>query len=261
MGNRSFDLVDYKLAEADFFLERLCETNGDFFPAGCYFSAFVAAARSVTSSLQAVMSSAEGFNAWYAEHQARLKGDEIARFFHEARNLGQHVGVSPLRSGSSGPGGAWRYYFSPCPDFPTVPTIDVCSACRHLMVFLAKIVLDCYDRFGEVIDPEWYYTKEAYAKRGLTIEDAEEEVIGVRGWTAVPDVPMQYRLAVEDYRWQMIRDSMAGCHIDDLFEKYAGRVRTVPERVEPPPAEAIPLPSGRRNVDGWHLPPGHETAR
>jgi|GEM_PF-3631635 len=42
---RSFSLVDQKLAEADFFLEKLKEAGFDFFAVRCYASVFTTAAR------------------------------------------------------------------------------------------------------------------------------------------------------------------------------------------------------------------------
>jgi hypothetical protein len=256
MGYRSFDLVDFKLAEADFFLEHFGEERGDFFAAQCYFSAFVAAARSVTSSLQAVLSDAPGFKLWYAVQQKRLRDDEIARFFHDARNLGQHVGASPVRGGSGGPGRPWLYHFAPCPDFPRVPASDVFSSGHHLMTLLTQIILDCYTEFGELIDPERYYSKEAYAKRGLTVEDAERELLGEEIAACIPSIRPEFRVADEDYRWQRLRDSMPGCRIDHLFEKYLRSSRPRPPRPAPLPAEALNVPEGWSTKGRWILPPG-----
>ncbi len=74
MANRSFDLVDLKVAEAEFFLKRLRRTRRDFFAVQCHFSAFVSAARSVTYSLQAVLSDRPGFKEWYESHQTAIEG-------------------------------------------------------------------------------------------------------------------------------------------------------------------------------------------
>lgn len=258
MGTRSFDLVDYKVAEAEFFLERLASAGGDFFGAGCYFSAFASAARSVTFSLQSVLSDAPEFGAWYAAQQDRLRRDVVARFFHEVRRIGQHIGVSPVRGGSVGPGKPWTYSFTPSDDFPVVPDIDVASACRHYMHLLVEVVFDCYLKFGELIDPHQYYTKQAFEKRGLTIEDAEAEL--VRAFVGISDYkPSILQTAIPlDYRWQMVRDSVPGCRIDDLFDKYLSKARPGPPRLDPPPPESIALPPGWTRKDGWILPPGYD---
>ncbi len=56
----------------------------------------------------------------------------------------------------------------------------------------------------------------------------------------------------------MIRDSMPGCRIDDLFYKYLRRDRPARPRLPPPPPESIQLPEGWTRKDGWLLPPGHD---
>jgi hypothetical protein len=99
--SRSFGLVDEKLAEANFFLEKLAGAGTNFFETRCYFSAFVAAARSVTFSLQAVMADIDGFRDWYADKQDTLRMDELPRFFHIARTQLQHLGISPVNAGST----------------------------------------------------------------------------------------------------------------------------------------------------------------
>jgi hypothetical protein len=226
---RSIGLVDDKVAEADFFLEELGKRRFDLFAARCYFNAFVSASRSITFSLQAVMSEFDGFSNWYEIRQDELKGNELARFFVTARNLTHKIGEHPVTAGSmrATPNGAEvELRFSVSHDFPAVPSDDVVTACRAYLSMLVDLVLSCYEQFGRVVDPDQYYTAEAFAERGLTIDDADEEVIGIRGWTCVPGVP-------EEARWQMLRDSVPGCEIDELFEMYAGRTRPTPERVLP----------------------------
>ena len=72
------------------------------FDCGCYFSAFVCAARSVTVALQETMSGIPNFNNWYKSAQARLKAYPLAPFFVEIRNDSVHKG-NPLTG----------YYYSP----------------------------------------------------------------------------------------------------------------------------------------------------
>jgi len=249
---RSFDLVDYKVAEAEFFLQCLESSGADFFAAGCYFSAFVAAARSTTFALQAVLSSAPAFRGWYSHHQNRLRNDPVARFFHEVRTVNQHIGTSPVRGGSGGPGKPWTYHFSPCDDFPSVPDLDVVAACRDYMSLIVGIVFDCYVVFGELIDPHQYYTHEAFARRGQTIEGALDELFGYPLSTIPEHVPIEYV-------WQMLRDSVPGCRIDDVFAKYLNQSRPAPARLEPPPASAFKMPPGWTRKDGFLLPPGYDS--
>ena len=63
----SFGIVEEKLFEADFFLEKLKSCVGEvkFQEARFYMSAFIAAARSVTFTLQKSLNGIEGFEDWY----------------------------------------------------------------------------------------------------------------------------------------------------------------------------------------------------
>jgi hypothetical protein len=241
---RSFGLVDDKIAEADFFLEKLAESGFDLFASRCFFNAFVAAARSVTFSLQAVLCDVSGFSDWYEHRQAELRDNELARFFVEARNTTQKVGEHPVTGGSmrtadDGSPLVTLRFSSSSKAYPRVPSQDVITACETYLAMLVGIVLSCYEEFGRVIDPEQYYAAEAFGERGLTIDDADEEVMGVRGWTEAPGVPLEAR-------WQLIRDSVSRCEIDYLFDKYTGRSRPRPER----PLAKPPL------KQGWHIPEG-----
>ena len=207
---RSFSLVDHKLEESDFFLSKLREAGFDFFAARCYVSAFTTAARTVTYAIQAVMKPIPGFVDWYAQRQAELRADSTARFFHELRRVSHHVGDNLVTGGSSCPSQPTRYWFMPTKDIPEVPQDDVLTVCPHYMVTLVNLVYRCYVDFGPEINAHQYYTAEHFATLGKTIEDAEQDLFGVRGWTEVPGCTL-------DYRWHAIRSSTVGCEIDHLF--------------------------------------------
>ncbi len=223
---RSFGLVDQKVAEADFFLEQLKACVPDIPAARYQFSAFVSAARSITLSIQAVIGKVDGFDDWYSAHQIALRNNDLARFFLTARNLTQKTGDHPIRSGtmqldhSGRP--STRLWFKAGTDFITVPAVDVETACHDYFVRLVALVLDCYEHFGAVIDSRIYFTRDAFEARGLTIDDADEECMGVRGWTRAPGVS-------EEERWRMIRRHFTGCEIDHIFMKYLGKVSPTPE--------------------------------
>lgn len=222
--SRSFGLVDEKTFEADFFLEKLSKAGLDMFAARCYFSAFVAAARSITLALQAVMQDTNGFDEWYKEQQETLTEDEIAKFFVRTRNEIQHVGLTPLNSGC-----CWhddhgqlkvQYQFSKDFDQPApgAPDIDVVSTCSYYLTSLIQVVYDCYREFGPTIDPDQYYTLENLRGLGLTIEDVEEELGLPRGWTFVESGTDQDRI-------EALRRSAPRTEIDTMFEKYLGKTR------------------------------------
>lgn len=215
--SRSFGLVDEKLAEADFFLEKLAASESQFHEVRYYFSAFVSSSRSVTFALQAAMSGVEGFDEWYAGKQEALKADANARFFHDARTESQHMGINPVNLGSfkTHPDGkrAVEYYFN-YGLFNTsrfVPDTDVVSACRGYMKFIVEIIWECYQAFGSVIDSAQYYTLENIGKLGLTIEDVEESLGFPRGWTkGIPD----------EKRIWVLGQQVSEPDIDWLFVKY-----------------------------------------
>lgn len=217
---RTFDLVDEKLAEADFFLGKLENNLMNFFESRCYFSAFVSAARSVTFALQAVMKSqVDGFEEWYELKQKELKQDPLARFFHDARTKAQHIGLNSVNAGRmarvDGKPMVKLYFQSSTlgASLKNAPPYDVITSCTRYLTTLVSLIHDCYEVFGAEIDPHRYLTEENFRKLNRTIEDAEEEVMGVRGWTDVPGVPLEAR-------WQMLRASVPGSEIGWIFEKY-----------------------------------------
>jgi hypothetical protein len=217
---RSFGLVDEKLAEADFFLDKLNSSLRNPFEARCYFSAFVSAARSVTFVLQAVMrSQVDDFDEWYAVKQVKLGQDSLARFFHHTRNDILHEGLNPRNAGSmrvvDGQSVVELYFRSTTFGVPlkNAPLHDVVTSCTQYLTSLVALIRECYDYFGSKIDPHQYLTEENFRRLSLTIEDAEEQIIGIRGWTAAPGVSLEAR-------WQMLRDSTPGSEIAWIFKKY-----------------------------------------
>ena len=223
VGCYPFDLVDEKLAEADFFLDKLKDSSLNPFEARCYFSAFVSAARSVTFALQAVMKSrVYGFGEWYESKQEELRQDPLARFFHDARTEVQHMGLNLVNAGRvrtiDGKLVADLYFQSSTLGTPlkNAPPYDVVTSCTRYLTAIVSLIRECYEVFGAAIDPRQYLTEENFSKLGRTIEDAEEEVFGVRGWTAVPEASLESR-------WQMLRASVSGSEIGWIFDKYLAR--------------------------------------
>ncbi len=217
--SRSFGIVDSKVAEANFFLKSLKEAGSDFFKVRCYFSAFVSSARAITYAIQASIGDLPGFDEWYAKQQESLRSNPLARFFHEARVADHHRGVNLVSGGeaiSDADGLRILHYFATTGTGVPPPNTDVATACFDYLTALIAIVYACYSQFGELIGPEQYYTEEVFASRGLTIEDAEEDVFGFRGWTEATGVPISER-------WRMIRESVPPSNINHLFLEYLGK--------------------------------------
>ena len=218
---RSFSLVEAKVAEVDLFLTKLGEAGRDVFAARCYFSSFVASTRSITYVLQAAMAEVPGFHEWYSKEQNDLTSDPVCRFFHHARRLDHHLGLNPLYRGSvrKGEYNTIRvvYGFSQAGSedgLPFAPEVDALSACHKYFNRILKVVLDCCIEFKIAIDAKVWFTSENFEEMGLTIEDAEEELYGVTGWTAEPG-------RSEEQRWQIIRNSVWGSGLESLFQRYA----------------------------------------
>jgi hypothetical protein len=227
---RSFDLVDFKVAEAEFFLSHISECGPDFFAVQCHVSAFLSSTRSITYAIQACLKNIEQFADWYKTIQEKVKTDSLSKFFHKFRNVNQHIGENVVRVGAM-TSGKCIYWFSPVADLQTVPEQNVESACRAYFLTILSVVYDCYKDFGPHIDPKQHYTQEHFARIGKTIEDAEEELFGIRGWSKVPGYP-------EAYRWQALRDSQPGCGINHIFSEYLGKMLPEPARLpDLPPLE------------------------
>lgn len=222
---RSFDLVDYKILEAHYFLSKM--TGCVSFPEIEFiFSAFISAARSITFCLQSVLKDLDGFEIWYSHQQQLLKKNSLARFFIEARNLSQKVGVVPISGGKTdqddqGNITMVHFFERSHPDYCNLPTTNVYDSCKSYFMTLLDIVLKCYESFGIYVDPHQYYTKANFCRIGKTIDDADEEIIGARGWTYVDGLP-------EAYRWQMLRNSVQGSSLSEIFLKFLNKKKPHP---------------------------------
>lgn len=225
---RSFELVDYKVREAEYFLDALTAGSNASHFGGIQFcaSAFAAAARSITFAMQSSMHGIAGFEEWYADRRTELKADQLARFFHEFRRVTQHIGDWVVGAGLL-VDGRTLYYFVPSSDIPSVPDLDVVSACTAYFCTLLELVYRCYMDFGAVVDAKLYFTAHNFEGMGLGIEDAEEQLGFPRGFTHTGD-PM-----AEPYRWETLRAQVNGCSLQSEFQRWLGKTVAWPERLPP----------------------------
>ncbi len=228
---RSFDLVDYKVGEAEYFLKKMF-VCWDPIEIRFLFSAYASAMRSITFCLQATLSDVQGFKNWYQLHQIELKKNHLAKFFLNARNTSQKVGVIPIYSGTL-IDGKILFYFGHDDEIKNVPQEDVITASMNYFKLILKIVYDCYNDFGTIIDPYQYYTKANFNKMGKTIDDLDEEFFGIRGYTYIEGWP-------ETYRWEIIRNQIPGCKISSFFVEYLDLLKPQPPI----------LPKEPKNYDG-----------
>ena len=133
---RPFQIVEDKIEEAEFFLDKLHFEDTNFVrfklqDAQFYLSAFLSATRSITFCLQASLSDSVKFPGWYQRQQEKLKQSELAQFFTEARNLSQKVGYYPLSAARLKPeeNGSYRvelYFDRVNEEKPKIHSTDRC---------------------------------------------------------------------------------------------------------------------------------------
>ena len=226
---RCFQIVEYKIAETDFFLTKLkgtIHTEEVFVGARYYLSAFLSASRSITFALQAAMKDIPDFKEWYEQHQNKLRQNDLAKYFLEVRNLSQKVGYYPLTSGR-----IFRdennqrqiEYFFDLLDFgedvsSPIPQEDVLTACNKYFILLLELVCDCFKNFGNIIDPEKYFVF-SITEAGKSLEDIEEELGCPRGYTKIESIPDEERIRI------LHREFKKDVTIDYVFEKYLGTNR------------------------------------
>jgi len=221
----SFGVVEDKIVETEFFLCKLLSVPPLSSESDCYFSAFVSAARSVTFALQASMKGVDGFNNWYTTAQEGLKADSPAPYFVEIRNDSIHRGLNPLnRVGVLMVGEymanrqAQRYTHFLTRRRNEVDhdgeVIDASQASESYFCSLLSVVYDCYENFNAVVDPQWYFTEENFARDGKTLADATEEQGFPVNW--LDSVP-------EEEAWRLLRNQQPSCLINDLFECYLNK--------------------------------------
>ena len=83
---------------------------------------------------------------------------------------------------------------------------------------LLEIIVDCYNNFGKIIDPEKYYTIENMIEKGMTIEAFENELGFEDGWTQAQGLSLEDRVA-------LVREQAAKITINWIFVRYLGTDR------------------------------------
>lgn len=220
----TFDTVDEKVAESEFFLGKMAGAGMDLFALKCYLSAYLSASRTVTLALQQ-FKHLPGFEAWYEPHRKRLEASALAKFFHETRNAHAHGAPYPV-AGARFNGSGATYRFGQLEKVKGPPPDDMVAACREHFLTLLEIVYDCYVELGVYIDPQQYFTKEHFAANGRTIDDAEVEVWG---WVRTSLIEEGFD---EDGRWHELRSHVSECKINHLFYSYLGEPTPQPELPE-----------------------------
>ncbi|MHB9068764.1 MAG: hypothetical protein ACYC54_00180 [Sedimentisphaerales bacterium] len=183
--DRGFYLVANKVGEADYFLEMMKYMTGHTEEFNYILSAYVSAARSITFSMQAVMSKFPGFPEWYTSRRKRMEDSSLAQFFVKVRNCSQKIGNVPLQGFGSLVDGnlAFTYEFFPNSDLQKVPLGDVTHLAEEYFRLILQILKELYNDFGAYLDPIMLFNTDGLSKLGWSIEDLEESLGFPRGWT------------------------------------------------------------------------------
>jgi hypothetical protein len=228
----SFSVVEDKIDEAQFFLEKLCGSS--LFEAKFYFSAFVSSTRSITFALQSCMAGIKGFEDWYREAQNHLRNDKLAPLFKELRNENIHKGINPINCvpievvrdylhNQFSRNLRFNNFIVVKIDSDTYNKIGISSASEEYLKSLVTLVYECYSVFRNTIDPRWYYTKENFQRMGKTIEDALGELGFPRTWFG--------EMSICNEAWVSLRRNQPLCPLNPLFYRYLGKVITDPDHV------------------------------
>ena len=214
--HKSAQLIDIKIAEAEYLLRLITHPQNrvGFVEINAIVNAFISTTRNVTWTMQYVLRDIEGFNVWYSSQQNRMKEDVLSSFFNDYRTATVHKGQSLITCGSLRDS-VMKWHFT---RGETVSHDDVHAPCRAYFIKVLEIVFECYSQFKYTMSGKWYYSKENFESMGKTIDDADMEIIGIRGWTSVTGNPDE-----ESERWPLLRRNIVGCEIQHLFKEYLGK--------------------------------------
>lgn len=213
--SRGFHIVATKIGEADYFLEKLNEVQGNYDEFSYILSAFTSATRSITFSLQAVMSKYPNFEEWYVPHQNNLKESELAKYFVNLRNHLQKVGAVPVEHTGTMRDGEIKHlsYFVDIEGLKDSPSGEVTRLAKEYFLEVLKVIERCYRDYSVYIDPRAIFTPAGLASLGWSIEDIEEAAGLPRGWT---DIPYES----EDKDFQRLRLLAREFQGDEMMEQY-----------------------------------------
>jgi hypothetical protein len=210
MQRKPFWLINGKLCEADFFLDKLREAPS-LDEARYYFSAFVSAARSVTYAIQATLNTVDGFNEWWQGKRIDFQENSFAKYLKKVRDELVHVGMNPL--------GIHRRGFSiPFSEFLLIgrdaPEENVSVVATEYMALLVMTSKEAFSRYWTFLDLSKSLTLASLHEKGKKLEDIEEELGLPCGWSNSNNRTSEERLDIlKEY---------SQTDIDRLAAKYNG---------------------------------------
>ena len=213
--SKGFHIVATKVGEADYFLEKLKSVRGHYHEFSYVLSAFASAARSITFSIQAVMSKYPNFKSWYEEEQKLLRANELAKYFVSLRNYLQKVGEIPVGHTGTMRNGEVKHlsYFIDIEGLEKAPTGEETRLAEEYFIDILKVVERCYRDFWVYVDPRAIFTEKGLRILGWTIEDIEEAAGLPKGYTDIP-------YDADDKNFQRLRLLHREFGGDEMMEQY-----------------------------------------
>ena len=204
-----------KVAEAEYFLNKLDKKHFDYLEINSIVNAFTSSSRNITFSIQYVLADVDEFKQWYREQQQMMRNDPIFSFFNEYRRATIHESQYFVTGGTM-IGGKISWYFSGLKI--NVLQGNVYDECKLYFIKILELVYECYIAFKYSLSSKWFYTQEYFDILGKTIDDADEEILGVS------DI-MKDSNSEEDLQnhWVYLRRQVMGCEIQHIFNDYLGK--------------------------------------
>lgn len=223
--NAGIHIVSQKVGEADYFLEQLKKNHSWDNEFNYNFSAFVSALRSITFSLQFVMTKYPEFDDWYKIRQERLRSNKLAKAFVEFRNHAQKTGIIPIAKERSILEGIFyetsQFYVPTNSEIKEVPAGNVVELSEKCLIEVLIIINECYIDFDVYIDPRVLFTERALEKLKWTIEDVEEFYGFPRGYTDIDY--KDDKVTNSQIRLNMLKsqggDETLQCYLDKYLKK------------------------------------------
>lgn len=204
-----------KVAETEYFLKKLDRKHFDYLEINSIVNAFTSSSRNITFSIQYVLADVDGFKEWYGEKQQMMRNDPIFLFFNEYRRATIHESQYFVTGGTM-IGGKISWYFSGLKI--NVLRGNVYDECKLYFIKILELVYECYIAFKYFLSSKWFYTRKYFDIIGKTINDADEEILGVS------DI-MKDSNSEEDLQkhWVYLRRQVIGCEIQHIFNDYLGK--------------------------------------
>jgi hypothetical protein len=170
-ARKPFWLIDGRLREADFFLERFAACQ-DLEEGRFMFSAFVTAAVAVRDAIYTTLARLPGAETWWRSKCRWLEAQPRFKYFEGVRNDIQHQGLNPLQ-GLSQSMVSVSVSFYLADDSPDGR--EAVPAAQRVMALLVSVAKEAYSHFWASLDLPSSYSLEDLARTGASLEQIEAE--------------------------------------------------------------------------------------